>query len=466
MKRIILSTVLSASVVTAAMGAVINATPGSLENNAEILNTTDATLEVTGSIDVRDLKAIASSSAIKNLDLSGVKIVSYTAASPDTHGQSYFSAGLIPQYAFFKSGITSVVLPDGVTEIGAGAFANSDLRSITLSSGLRVIGDHAFYGCADLKSVTLPGSVVKLGSYVFANSTSLETADLRSTTITTLPENTFSGCSALKGISLPVTLRTVGSHALEGTAITTLSLSQVTRFEDYALAGMPKLSEMTFSTKCSIGTGVLMDDTSLKTINNAPSTLPVLFAANCTGYDSSSVSSKSVKIEDYALANTTADKITLSPRLTYIGAGALKNINSLEMIDARSLGESIPDVDPTAFAGIDASAVHLYVEDNTEDLWKEHPVWKNFHIFSDATDVKVQPVFAPKNRVIYADGILTVTSSSEIKHIDVYTIDGARLLHAEPDATDYETSLVTSANVLIVRVNTTAGTESTKLLVY
>jgi len=47
--------------------------------------------------------------------------------------------------AFSMSNVTSVVIPEGVTDIGS----------------------NAFYGCGDLVSVTLPGSIIRIGGSVF-----------------------------------------------------------------------------------------------------------------------------------------------------------------------------------------------------------------------------------------------------------------------------------------------------------
>ena len=57
-----------------------------------------------------------------------------------------------------------VVVPEGVTTIGDGAFKNSvNLTSITLPEGVTIIGDSAFHGCARLTSVTLPEGLTCIG---------------------------------------------------------------------------------------------------------------------------------------------------------------------------------------------------------------------------------------------------------------------------------------------------------------
>jgi hypothetical protein len=53
-----------------------------------------------------------------------------------------------------------------VTSIGAGAFMNTRLRSVTIPDSVISIGDNAFTG-SQLTSVTLPASVTSIGRSVF-----------------------------------------------------------------------------------------------------------------------------------------------------------------------------------------------------------------------------------------------------------------------------------------------------------
>lgn len=65
--------------------------------------------------------------------------------------------------------LTSLTLPTGLTTIGAYAFANaSRLTSLTIPNGVTTIGEHAFRESGRLTSLTLPSSLTSLGGYVFA----------------------------------------------------------------------------------------------------------------------------------------------------------------------------------------------------------------------------------------------------------------------------------------------------------
>ena len=65
--------------------------------------------------------------------------------------------------------MSSVVIPDSVTEIEDWAFAFCEnLTNVTIPEGVKVIGDHAFCKCTNLTSIVIPASVTKIGKEVFA----------------------------------------------------------------------------------------------------------------------------------------------------------------------------------------------------------------------------------------------------------------------------------------------------------
>lgn len=69
--------------------------------------------------------------------------------------------------------LASIVLPEGVTEIGNGAFLNSGVTSIRLPNSLKYIRQKAFAGCSELKSITIPEGVEQIETTAFENNYNL-----------------------------------------------------------------------------------------------------------------------------------------------------------------------------------------------------------------------------------------------------------------------------------------------------
>lgn len=70
---------------------------------------------------------------------------------------------IIESRAFrYCDALRAVLLPESLEEIGAWAFAKSGLRSMTIPASVRLIGERAFWGCADLTSLeVLPDSALE-----------------------------------------------------------------------------------------------------------------------------------------------------------------------------------------------------------------------------------------------------------------------------------------------------------------
>jgi uncharacterized repeat protein (TIGR02543 family) len=107
--------------------------------------------------------------------------------------------------------LTSVVLPDTVTDIGAWAFAQSGITGIEFPEGLKTIGDYAFYGCEGLTSIVIPSGVTSIGAGAFMNTINLAEVTIPSS-VTSIGTDAFS--------SAPITTL----HVEEGTSADVLQL--------------------------------------------------------------------------------------------------------------------------------------------------------------------------------------------------------------------------------------------------
>lgn len=77
--------------------------------------------------------------------------------------------------------ITSVIIPDGATNIRNSTFANCiNLVNVSIGHGLKMINT-VFDGCTNLKTITLPKSIIMINTNSFRNCTSLTDVYYRGT---------------------------------------------------------------------------------------------------------------------------------------------------------------------------------------------------------------------------------------------------------------------------------------------
>lgn len=99
-----------------------------------------------------------------------------------------------------KSGLTEIIIPEGVTSIKSDEFRDcTELKKITLPSSLERISDGAFYGCVELQRVVFAeGCQLKsIGVSAFQNCSALKEITITSK-VTTIGKNAFTGCTSLK----------------------------------------------------------------------------------------------------------------------------------------------------------------------------------------------------------------------------------------------------------------------------
>ncbi len=110
----------------------------------------------------------------------------------------------IGQYAFaFCSGLTSVSLPRALLKVEAYAFYNCEnLKSVKLPAVLSEIGSYAFYNCASLVEINFPANLKTIGDYSFANCTSLKSWE-PAEGVLSIGTGAFNGCTSLEKVVIP-----------------------------------------------------------------------------------------------------------------------------------------------------------------------------------------------------------------------------------------------------------------------
>lgn len=74
------------------------------------------------------------------------------------------------EFGDYCKNLTSVFIPDGVTQLGFCAFAGCEnLTSLTLPDGMTKIGEGAFYLCESLTNITIPDSVTVIDEFALSD---------------------------------------------------------------------------------------------------------------------------------------------------------------------------------------------------------------------------------------------------------------------------------------------------------
>ena len=256
---------------------------------------------------------------------------------------------------------TDVVVPDGVTVIGASAFeGNTTVKSVTLPASVYSVSDRAFYGCSALGRVnggtsvsgvgvfafrgtpyfdnaadayfilghtllwyngpstnaTLPSGCVSIAPYAFANFTNLRyfRAD---DGLVSIGAGAFYNCSQLSVVVLPSTLSDVGAYAFDGTPY-------LGSLGDFATVGDGVLIKYS-----GAESSVVIPDRVRRIAANAFGTLSKLRSVT--------VPSSVYSIDAYAFADcVNLTTLSLSDGLVNIGDGAFRGCKSLTRIETPS----------------------------------------------------------------------------------------------------------------------------------
>lgn len=151
---------------------------------------------------------------------------------------------IIGEYAFFDCDqLQQVFVPDTVVTIGKEAFAWCDqLMEVKLPEGLKTIEYGLFWYSKNIKQMNVPSSVTKISDYAFSRCEALESVALPEG-VTSLGEESFAYCSQLREIVIPKTTVEIGKRAfVNGTALQSVTVRNgETAFSEQVFEGCGSL---------------------------------------------------------------------------------------------------------------------------------------------------------------------------------------------------------------------------------
>ena len=307
-----------------------------------------------------------------------------------------------------------VVIPDGVTSIGADAFCGySGLTSVTIPDSVTSIGDDAFSGCSGLTSVTIPDGVTYIGDGSFSGCSSLTSVTIPNS-VTSINRETFSGCSGLTSVTIGYGVTSIGEHAFDGCS----GLMSLTIPDSVTSIGWAAFSGCSGLTSVTIGAGIT-------SLGNLPRDVSAFIVSqNSSVYSSVDgvLFSKDWKTLVW-FPTKKSGSYSIPDDVTSIGSSAFANCRKLTSV---TIPASVTSIGAGAFSGCSGlTAVHI--SDLATWCGIDFGDWSNplecaHHLFlngSEVTDLVVPDIVT---RIGYAafrkcNGLASVTIPDHVAEI-------------------------------------------------
>ena len=289
----------------------------------------------------------------------------------------------IPSYAFNERwAIDKVVLPPTLKKIGSYAFQRTSLTSVNIPDNVETIEENAFSQVRQLQEVHLPDSLTSLGRYAFEKCRSLRTVKIP-TKLKEIPWYAFDGCKSLQSVELHDSITGIGDYSFRNCNLREITLPKSTTWVGgYAFNGNSNLSKVTLNEGLIDIWAYAFQDTAIDTLN-CPSTLRNIYNAafaGCRNLRQINLNEGLTRIEVYALANNKATEIVLPSSLEYCSQSAFDDCNSLVTIEARSVMP--PNTDGGCpLTGTDLTKAALYVPVWSLSEYQLATGWNQFYTF-------------------------------------------------------------------------------------
>ena len=237
------------------------------------------------------------------------------------------------------NGLKRIIIPGTVKKIGVNAFAyNATLETVVMQEGIEEIGEKAFAGCDNLKNITFSQSLKKIGSMAFYSCDNLQEIEIPRK-VEVLSYNVFDDCRKISKVTLNEGLKTISSEAFADTIFREISIpSTVTSIEQNAFAGNNKLENINLNGNINFvyEEGMLL--------NKDKTNILFLSYAYFKNVDTLEIPERMKSFNVDIRSFTNINKIIIPSSLTGIGVGNLpKTIKDLQVKEGNSKYQYLDD---------------------------------------------------------------------------------------------------------------------------
>lgn len=413
-------------------------------------------LKITGQIDIVDFIFMGDMTNLSALNLKEVKIKKRV----NEYGHEY-AEDAIPEIAFSIDNnnvprLYNLALPDNLKTIGGKAFYGQSLSgSLIIPEGVKEIGSGAFDGCINLTgTLSLPSTLEVIENFAF-NLCGFTCELLLPQNLNSLGFKAFFGCRGLYGnLILPDGLSKIGGYGFYGCAhLTGLKMSQNVKeiWEAafgycYELNGRLTLPEgLKYIGSCVFQScnfkGTLVLPLTLKSVgdyafsnNNfsgelkLPSSLQELgseafeFCSRISGTLEIPDNITAIKERTFASCSS-IEKLVLHSKMDVIQSGAFQDCFGLGSIVCNAVNP--PYVESSAFNGVSKSNVVVEVPEASLAAYRTAPGWSDFkkivahhELICSPDSVVALNASLQKKLVIYAESDWEVEECPSWCHLD------------------------------------------------
>lgn len=222
--------------------------------------------------------------------------------------------------------LKEVVLPENLQEIGAIAFNTcSNLEKCILPSGLKSLGNGAF-SFTNIKEVTIPEGITEIGESTFSECENLEKVNLGSG-VKSIGMLAFARCKKLKDINLDENIKEIGYEAFKGAGLEKVEIKFAQKIGAYAFAFMDNLEQIVLGDNIKIDIAAFSYNNNLKTVKMGKNT---------------NISHSMFR------KNTLLEEVEIEDGITEIEYSAFENCKSLREIN---IPNSIKNIKYRSFSG-------------------------------------------------------------------------------------------------------------------
>lgn len=341
------------------------------------------------------------------------------------------------------NGVSKIVIPEGITEIGDKAFYAYDkdmlFNSIVLPGTLKTIGAQSFYHQWVIRSVSIPSGVTKIGAGAFSECSNITEINIPNG-VTEIEDNVFEQANQLAKVTLGNRVTQIGKRAFASTDIQAITIPKsvksigesafekcghlkniniptgVTEIEDSVFSSCNNLTSVTIpNTVTAIGGSAFSSCSELTSITIPKTVTSIGDKAfrYCTKLETLPFSSGVKTIGEYAFSSCGIETLVIPDCVTSIGKYAFSNNSSLKSVtigkNVSHMGERVFNGDKTNYLVLDNLTVKsTKLEDVTE---------------LNSNNQLVYPFWYVKVKSLVFDDAVTYIPSNTFNHIDLSECD-------------------------------------------